>query len=185
MPPILGAAPLPGKWRRAGRGTSQADAGNTVMGKAGILLAVSLFANGCIVAPIKPPVAPPPSTRDEINAFTQLVNAHRKKIGCKPLTWISPVAKVAQRHSEDMAFHRFFSHTNLQGESPFRRLERAGITYSLAAENIAAGQRTAEQVLQSWLTSKGHRRNIEDCKLLQHGVGLYQNHWTHVFVSMR
>jgi uncharacterized protein YkwD len=155
------------------------------MRNAGLILAVSLLLAACIAGPVQPPVAPPPSTRDEVRAFTNLVNAHRKKIGCPVLTWVGPVARVAQRHSEDMAFHSFFSHTNLQGETPFVRLDKAGIKYRLAAENIAAGQRTAEQVLQSWLTSRGHRRNIEDCKLLQHGVGLHQNHWTHVFVTTR
>jgi uncharacterized protein YkwD len=147
-------------------------------------LSLSLVLGGCIIQPIDPPVAPPPSARDEVEVFSKLVNEHRKKVGCKPLTWVGPVAVVAQQHSEDMFNFSFFSHINHLGKTPFDRLKAAGIRYRVAAENIAAGQRTAEQVLHSWLTSSGHRRNIENCELTQHGIGLSNNHWTHMLVTL-
>ena len=149
------------------------------------VLAATLSMSGCMVAPIQSPVDPPAATRDEVRILTELVNEHRKKVGCKPLTWLSAVAAIAQQHSIDMYHNRFFSHVNHFGKSPFDRLRDAGIAYSVAAENIAAGQRTAEQVLQSWLGSSGHRKNIENCRLLQHGVGLANDHWTHMFVTLR
>jgi uncharacterized protein YkwD len=156
------------------------------MMKSGLLILMTLLlAGGCTVAPIAPTAAPAPARRDEVRIFTDLVNEHRKKVGCRPLVWLDQVARIAQRHSEDMAFHQFFSHTNLQGESPFERLKNAGITFRNAAENIAEGQRSAEEVMQGWLGSSGHRRNIEDCGLAQHGVGMYQNRWTHMFVTVR
>jgi uncharacterized protein YkwD len=150
-------------------------------------LAAATLLTGCVVVapPIESPVDPPPSTRDEVRAFTELVNKHRRQIGCKELTWVSAVASIAQKHSEDMYHNNFFSHTNHFGKTPFDRLREAGIAYTAAAENIAEGQRTAEQVLASWLSSSGHRRNIEDCRMLQHGVGLANNHWTHMFVRLR
>jgi uncharacterized protein YkwD len=152
-----------------------------------ILYVMAITLSSCIVAPgtIKAPTAPPPSTRDEVRAFTELVNKHRRSVGCKELTWVSAVADVAQKHSEDMYRHNFFDHVNQEGKSPFDRLRLAGIAYTAAAENIAAGQGTAEQVLASWLSSSGHRRNIEDCRLLQHGIGLANNYWTHMFVRLR
>jgi uncharacterized protein YkwD len=134
---------------------------------------------------IEPPTAPPPSTRDEVRAFADLVNKHRRSVGCKDLTWVGAVADVAQKHSDDMNRNNFFDHANPKGQSPFDRLRLAGISYTAAAENIAAGQRTAEQVLASWLSSSGHRRNIEDCRMLQHGIGLANNYWTHMFVRLR
>ena len=149
--------------------------------------ALVVFLGACMggIARIDPPTAPPLSTRDEVRAFAELVNEHREKIGCKPLTWLSPIAAVAQQHSEDMSHYGFFNHVNQHGQNPFDRLKAAGIAYSRAAENIAAGQRTADEVLRSWLSSSGHRSNIEDCRLTQHGVGLANNHWTHMFVTLR
>lgn len=119
--------------------------------------------------------------------FVDLVNAHRQKVGCSPLKLNTKLQKLAEEHSRDMAARDFFSHTNPDGESPFDRMKNLGIRYSIAAENIAYGQRSAREVLQSWLSSSGHRRNIENCRLKEHGIGhfLETNHWTHVFATTR
>ena len=123
-----------------------------------------------------------PESDFRIASFVDLVNAYRVSMGCAALAWNPAVAAVAQSHSEDMIARDFFSHTNPDGDSPFDRLHNAGITFSAAAENIAAGYPTAEGVLQAWLGSAGHRANIENCSLTEHGVGLQDTHWTHLFI---
>ncbi|MCB1139841.1 MAG: CAP domain-containing protein [Leptospiraceae bacterium] len=119
--------------------------------------------------------------------FVQLVNEHRQKVGCAPLKLNPTLMRVARNHSNDMARRDFFSHTNPEGESPFDRMKKEGLRYSRAAENIAFGQRDAREVLQSWLSSPGHKRNIENCGLKEHGIGHHPvtNHWTHVFATLR
>jgi len=119
----------------------------------------------------------------ELEIFVELVNDHRVSVGCEPLVWRPDVAEVARAHSQDMVERDFFAHTNPDGASPFDRLRLAGIDYSRAAENIAYGYRTAENVLDGWLGSPGHRANIERCALTQHGIGLVGTHWTHLFVT--
>lgn len=119
----------------------------------------------------------------DVAAFADLMNAHRISVGCLPLEWNVEVAVVAREHSQDMIDRSYFAHENPDGESPFDRLTDAGISYSRAAENIAFGYPTAEAVLDGWLNSSGHRRNIENCNLTEHGVGLVGTHWTHVFVT--
>lgn len=114
--------------------------------------------------------------------FVDLLNAHRVSVGCPSLAWNGGVADVAQGHSDDMVARDFFSHTNPDGLSPFDRLAAAGIAYSAAAENIAYGYPTAQAVLQAWMNSSGHRANIENCGLTEHGVGIAGSHWTHVFI---
>jgi uncharacterized protein YkwD len=125
---------------------------------------------------------PDPSADPAVAAFVELVNAHRGSVGCPELVWQPDVAAVAQAHSADMVARDFFSHTNPDGASPFDRLTAAGIAYSAAAENIAWGYATAEAVLAGWLGSSGHRANIENCALTEHGVGLDGTHWTHLFI---
>jgi uncharacterized protein YkwD len=119
----------------------------------------------------------------EVQRFVELMNDYRVSAGCEPLGWRSDVAEIARAHSADMVERDFFAHTNPDGASPFDRLRAAGIDYSLAAENIAYGYPTAEDVLEGWLGSQGHRDNIERCSLTQHGVGLVGTHWTHLFVT--
>lgn len=160
-----------------------------------LLFAVSLLTCAPRVQ-VAAPSRPTSSVDEEIRTVVDLINQHRRASNCRPLEWIGPIATVAQSHSGDMVRRNFFSHTNPDGLTPFQRLERAGIKYSRAAENIAAGQQNGAAVYQSWLSSAGHRRNIEDCKLRQHGIGYTRgqpslpygtvtNAWTHVFVTLR
>jgi len=122
-----------------------------------------------------------PEFDTDVETFVGLMNDHRATVGCEPLTWISEVANVAQAHSVDMVERDFFDHTNPDGLSPFDRMAAAGLQLSRGAENIAWGYGTADAVLQGWLDSPGHRSNIENCALTEHGVGLYQTRWTHLF----
>ena len=124
-----------------------------------------------------------PEISADVKEFISLLNAHRVSVGCAPLEWEGRVADVAEAHSEDMVTRDFFSHTNPDGDSPWDRLNDAGISFRLAAENIAWGYTSAEAVLTGWLESPGHRANIENCALTHHGVGLADWHWTHVFVT--
>jgi uncharacterized protein YkwD len=118
----------------------------------------------------------------ELILFVDLMNDHRESVGCTRLLWNDDVASVAQDHSEDMVERDYFDHTNPDGQSPFDRLQNAGIAYSGAAENIAWGYATAQAVLDGWLNSAGHKSNIENCSLTEHGVGLHQSRWTHLFI---
>ncbi|MHC4481618.1 MAG: CAP domain-containing protein, partial [Planctomycetota bacterium] len=101
------------------------------------------------------------------------MNAHRESAGCSSLAWHNATGDVAQAHSQDMVDRNFFSHTNPDGESPFDRLAEAGVEWQgMAGENIALTQGGASSALSLWLSSSGHRANIELCAYTHHGVGL-------------
>ena len=117
----------------------------------------------------------------QVRDLIDLVNRRRRAIGCAPLIWDERLAKVAQHHSEAMARDGNFSHDDPNGDDPFDRMRDAGVVFRAAAENIAFGQRTGEEVYESWFRSPGHRANLENCVYTRHGVGLYRNRWTHVF----
>jgi uncharacterized protein YkwD len=133
---------------------------------------------GCDAGTLAPELAP------ELESFVDQINDHRESVGCPRLVWNEDVAEVARVHSQDMLDRDFFAHTNPDGVTPAQRLRNAGIDYRRMAENIAWGYPTGSAVLQGWLGSPGHRANIENCALLEHGVGLVGTHWTHKFVTM-
>ena len=120
--------------------------------------------------------------RRDVIELAQRVNRRRGAVGCPALIWDDRIAAVAQRHSEDMARRGYFDHTNLRGKDPFDRLHDAGIEYRAAAENLAEGYPDARKALEGWLRSRGHRANLDNCAFTHHGIGLYQNRWTHLFV---
>ncbi|WP_433048871.1 CAP domain-containing protein [Dactylosporangium sp. CS-033363] len=114
-----------------------------------------------------------------------ITNAERAKAGCAPLAFNAKLRAAAYKHSADMAANNYFSHDSQDGTSFATRISNEGYRWSGAAENIAKGQRTPEEVMNAWMNSSGHRANILNCKLKDLGVGLaYQGKtaiWTQDF----
>ena len=117
-------------------------------------------------------------------------NAERARHGLPPLTPDARLAAAAQAHSADMVRRGFFAHESPDGRQVWDRAVAEGYAYRKVAENIAAGQRTADEVVRGWMDSQGHRANILDRDLTQIGVGRaeggsYGVYWTQVFGTPR
>ncbi|MCF6476799.1 CAP domain-containing protein, partial [Nonomuraea sp. MG754425] len=125
----------------------------------------------------------------EENEVIRLVNAERAKGGCSAVKHDPQLRAAAYGHSADMAAKNYFSHTSKDGRSFMDRIKAAGFTGGSAwAENIAMGQRTPAQVMQSWMNSSGHKANIMNCRYNLIGVGLAKNssgtpYWTQDFAA--
>jgi uncharacterized protein YkwD len=102
-----------------------------------------------------------------------LVNQQRTSNGCAPFNVSAQLSAAAQAHSQDMALKDFVGHTGSDGSSVGQRFTRAGYSWRMAAENVAAGQSTPESVVASWMSSAGHRANILNCALRDIGIGYY------------
>ncbi|WP_173139341.1 CAP domain-containing protein [Kibdelosporangium persicum] len=114
----------------------------------------------------------------------QMVNDVRRQFvpQCGSLTVDARLTSAAQKHSTDMASQRYFSHTSKDGRSFADRIRAEGYP-SPGGENIAQGQRSARQVMESWMRSEGHRENILRCGFRTIGVGLDTNgfYWVQNF----
>jgi len=126
---------------------------------------------------------------DNISAIEQavlnLTNAERQKAGLKPLQIDKKLMDSARQKSTDMATKNYFSHTSPTYGSPFDQMKANGITYRSAAENIAMGQRSAEEVVKAWMESPGHRQNILTPDFTHIGIGYDANgqYWTQQFIQ--
>ena len=105
-----------------------------------------------------------------------------------PLTLNKKLECAARLHSTDMAERTFFNHLSPEGTSPSARVASTGYPYRAVGENIAAGQPTPEQVVESWMQSDGHCANIMRENYRELGVGYvtsdqdhYPVYWTQVF----
>lgn len=117
-----------------------------------------------------------------------LVNAERSKQGLRPLSLDSELSRVARFKSQDMIDRRYFSHTSPTYGSPFTMMKNFGIKYRSAGENIVGGQRSPQEVVNSWMNSSGHRANILSRDYTHIGVGYakggsYGHYWTQMFIS--
>jgi uncharacterized protein YkwD len=102
-----------------------------------------------------------------------LINQHRIVAGCAPLNHSAALQQAAYGHSRDMALNNFFNHKGSNGSSVADRVTQQGYKWSRVGENIAAGQRTPEAVVQAWMNSEGHRKNILNCLYKDMGLGYY------------
>ncbi|WP_370098576.1 CAP domain-containing protein [Streptacidiphilus sp. MAP12-20] len=105
-------------------------------------------------------------------AILSLVNTQRAQHGCTALTAAPPLTALAQSFSTEMATRGFFGHTDPDHRTPWDRARALGIT-NLGGENIARGQQTAQDVMDAWMHSPGHRANMLDCDYHSLGVGVY------------
>jgi uncharacterized protein YkwD len=88
-----------------------------------------------------------------------------------PVSWSDNLAMAAFLHSEDMALNGFFSHTGSDGSSAGQRMSRQGYPWRTYGENIAVGYPTVASVVQGWLGSEGHCRNMMDPAFTEIGAG--------------
>lgn len=145
-------------------------------------------------APSAPAPAPVGDTPDAHDSFEQqvleLTNAKRAQAGLSPLVFDKKLAAAADRHSQDMAEKNYFSHTQPDGDRLADRVKDEGYKYMRVGENIAAGYKTPEAVVEGWMNSSGHRANILNPNFKELGVGYYKDpdaadtydhYWTQVF----
>ncbi|MFC0560516.1 CAP domain-containing protein [Halalkalibacter alkalisediminis] len=104
-----------------------------------------------------------------------LTNATRRNYDLPLLTWDDHVKETARRHSLDMAENRYFSHTNLRGQSPFERMAEDNIEFTTAGENLAYGQISSIFAHEGLMNSLGHRENILQENFRNLGVGVAFN----------
>ena len=113
-----------------------------------------------------------PAAAGPTESVLTAVNAARAKAGCAPLRVNRKLEAAAQAHARAMAEQNFFSHSGKDGSRLPGRVAKQGYSYRSAAENIAAGQETAREVVASWLQSSGHRKNILDCGMSETGIAV-------------
>ena len=113
-----------------------------------------------------------------------IVNRERAANGLAPLKYSEKLSEAALVRAEEI--QSVFSHTRPNGTRCFTAVTEAGISYRSVGENIAYGQRTPEEVMNSWMNSSGHRANILG-SYDYIGVGItYRNgtyYWTQFFAS--
>ena len=78
----------------------------------------------------------------------------------------------AQSFAELMLALNFFAHNSPDGTTPDQRITAAGYTnWTTWGENIAEGYTTAEDVMNGWINSPGHRANLLNPAFKDIGIG--------------
>ncbi|GAA0328910.1 hypothetical protein GCM10008967_19290 [Bacillus carboniphilus] len=120
----------------------------------------------------------------------ELTNQERQRNGLSPLKLNEKLSDVARLKSQDMRDKNYFAHNSPTYGSPFEMMQQFHVQYQTAGENIAAGQRSAQEVVQQWMDSPGHRKNILNPEFTEIGVGHVEGgnmgvYWTQMFIKPR
>lgn len=98
-----------------------------------------------------------------------------------PLVWNGRLEKAASGHTADMAENAHFDHTGTDGSGPGDRATRAGYSWRVVGENIARYQSSVDEVVEDWVASPGHCRNLMDARFAEMGAAEQGEYWTQVF----
>lgn len=108
-------------------------------------------------------------------------NRQRSNHGISTLNYSNHLSAIALQHSRDMAQRDFFDHTDPDGSDTVDRYQKFDHDARSAGENIAleypglstSPMEAAQSVVDSWMNSKGHRKNILREQFEKEGIGVY------------
>ncbi|WP_259069748.1 CAP domain-containing protein [Mucilaginibacter sp. X4EP1] len=135
------------------------------------------------------------SKQDFKREFLEDINHIRAK-GCNcgtnymppasPVVWNDNLEIAAKGHAYDMAEENYFSHTSKDGRNLEDRVVQAGYYFKgyrsfAVGENIAMGQQSIAEVMQGWIKSEGHCKNLMNPAFKEVGIALYNNYWVQDF----
>ena len=131
---------------------------------------------------------PAPASPTAAAEVVSLTNESRLRSGLRALVINPKLTEAARLHAEQMAGWQRLAHTIEGARYPTMqaRLQAVGYAYANAAENVAWNQRTAADVMRTWLNSNGHRANIMDPSLTEIGTAVAYSvkgepYWIQVF----
>ena len=109
-----------------------------------------------------------------------------EKPSTTPLTLDPELNKAAQAHAQDMADNNFFAHVGSDGSSFGQRVGRTNFRGQPIGENIAGGGSEPAGIVDRWIASDGHCRNLMNPQATKLGVGFtvggqYGTLWVQVF----
>ena len=105
------------------------------------------------------------------------LNAYRAKAGLAPLSPESHLVRAATAQCAIMIAHGKIGHAFGPGTAFSERMFRAGVAPGYHAENVARGQRRVAEVMQAWMNSSGHRRNMLDPQMTSFGIASKSGYW--------
>jgi uncharacterized protein YkwD len=175
---------------------------NIFLGSLALLIGTSCAAEKPQTSAVKTAATVRPASKNSFvnvvdfeKEFLKQINKARAE-GCKcgdkymppaePLIWNTQLQLSALGHAQDMARNRYFSHVSKNGDKIKDRITAAGYTHSgfqsfTIGENIAFNQRTIREVMQGWLNSPGHCKNIMSPAYKEVGIAMQNYYWVQDF----
>ncbi|MBP5606500.1 MAG: chitobiase/beta-hexosaminidase C-terminal domain-containing protein, partial [Ruminiclostridium sp.] len=106
---------------------------------------------------------------EEAKEILRLVNIERTSRGLHPLTLDPSLCKLAQIRADEQ--RQLYDHVRPDGSKFYSIFSEYKVRYSNCAENLARGQKSAEETVIKWMNSSAHKANILNSDFYKLGVG--------------
>ncbi|KAA0958799.1 S-layer homology domain-containing protein [Planococcus kocurii] len=115
-----------------------------------------------------------------------MVNEIRQAAGAGKLQEDSALTKIAQLKAEDMARNNYFAHSSPTYGLPWEMAIDLGYPTNQVGENLASGYITANETVDAWMESSGHKDNLLLKSYTVIGVGYTEDsdgfpYWVHMY----
>ncbi len=117
---------------------------------------------------------------DPVPGAAEALNGLRAQVGGAPLVLSPQLQAAAEAHGRDMVAKGYFDHKGRDGSTIATCVKREGYRYCFAAENIARGQKSLNDVMGGWAMSPGHRKNLLSKEAREFGLARVGTTWVMV-----
>jgi hypothetical protein len=108
-------------------------------------------------------------------SLLSLTNQQRVAANLSPLVLNSKLSQAAEVKANDMITNNYWAHVSPTGVTPWTLIRQTGYQYQYAGENLAEDYSSAEAVVNAWMNSPGHRKNLLNPKLCEVGFASVGN----------
>jgi uncharacterized protein YkwD len=114
-----------------------------------------------------------------------LINNYRETQGLSTLSTLNLISQEAKNHTNHMIEIGEINHDNFSSRSK-NLIQKASA--KVVAENVAYGFGTAQGVVDAWIKSDAHRKNIENSSFTDFGISTEKDdqgryYYTHIFIK--
>ncbi len=152
------------------------------------LAALLVLVAACGPTAKRPEPGPQPSASRVEAQVVELTNRFRHEQGLPPLAVSAPLAAVAHRHAANMARRNRYGDSGdnghvMDGKTYEDRAREGGYVFAALAENVGTlwgKEIPAEEMVEKWKHSPGHRANMVSDRVTEIGVGAVpsaEGHW--------
>lgn len=108
----------------------------------------------------------------DTQSIIEFTNNNREERGLSPLRENADLDEAATLKAQDMVRKGYFSHVSLDGKSPWYWFRLSGYSFDYAGENLAVLFDDSKDVVEAWMNSSSHRKNILSSDYSDIGVGM-------------
>ncbi len=108
----------------------------------------------------------------DVNKLVEMTNGNREKAGAGKVTLNAQLSAAAAAKVEDMFKENYWAHVSPKGTQPWYFITSAGYKYQHAGENLARDFSNSKDVVNAWMASPSHKKNLLDKRYKDMGIAV-------------